>query len=220
MDWAEFAAIAVAHLLAVASPGPDFAVVLRQTLIAGSRVGVWTSAGVATAIGLHVSYCLLGVALLISQSPSLFSALKFGAALFLIYLGQQSLRAAYSASRSAGPALNTQEGERERFSPEVSEQSAAKAFALGFVTNGLNPKATLFFLALFGVVIRPETSFLVQVGYGVYLALATFVWFACLSLLLGSRGVRQFVERAAPAIDAVMGAVLLGLSFQLLLGTT
>ena len=73
MYWAEFLTIAVAHLFAVASPGPDFAVVLRQSVLGGSRTGIWTSLGVGSAILLHVAYCLLGVALLLAQSPSLFN---------------------------------------------------------------------------------------------------------------------------------------------------
>ena len=71
MYWAEFFTIAIAHLFAVASPGPDFAVVIRQNVRGGTRSGVWTSLGVGCAILLHVSYCLLGVALLLSQSPAL-----------------------------------------------------------------------------------------------------------------------------------------------------
>ena len=72
MNWSEFAVIALAHLFAVASPGPDFAVVLRQTLSHGTRAGIWTSAGIASGIGLHVTYCLLGVALVIVNTRSRF----------------------------------------------------------------------------------------------------------------------------------------------------
>ena len=60
MYWVEFLTIAVAHLFAVASPGPDFAVVTRQCVTGGTKAGVWTSLGVGTGILLHVSYCLLG----------------------------------------------------------------------------------------------------------------------------------------------------------------
>ena len=89
MYWTEFLTIAVAHLFAVASPGPDFAVVMRQCVTSGTRAGLWTSFGVGSGIFLHVSYCVLGVALLLSQSPALFNSMKYLAALYLLYLGIQ-----------------------------------------------------------------------------------------------------------------------------------
>ena len=92
MYWTEFLTIAVAHLFAVASPGPDFAVVTRQSVTGGTKAGLWTSFGVAVGILLHVGYCILGVALIVSQSPTLFNAMKYIAALYLFYLGAQSVR--------------------------------------------------------------------------------------------------------------------------------
>ncbi|HTO03146.1 MAG TPA: LysE family transporter, partial [Opitutus sp.] len=65
----EFGKVALAHLLAVMSPGPDFAVVLRQSLGYGRRIAIWTSVGIGTAILLHVTYSLLGIGLLITGSP-------------------------------------------------------------------------------------------------------------------------------------------------------
>ena len=72
----EFLLIAIAHFFAVASPGPDFAVVLKQSIQQGRRNALWTSAGVGAAILLHVGYCVLGVALILTQSPNLFMTLK------------------------------------------------------------------------------------------------------------------------------------------------
>lgn len=205
MYWAEFTTIAIAHLFAVASPGPDFAVVTRQSVTAGTRAGIWTSAGVGSAILLHVSYCLLGVAFLLASSPALFDVVKFVAALYMMYLAARSFRASLQV-----PVANVADVPEARFDP-------LKAFALGFLTNGLNPKATLFFLALFTVVIDAETPLRVQVAYGAYLALATFVWFAALSKVLGRRQVRQFMLRAGPWFERGMGVILAGLALQLLL---
>lgn len=73
----EFLLIALAHFFAVASPGPDFAIVLKQSIQQGRANALWTSFGVGLAILLHVSYCLLGVAVLLTQSPTVFMALKY-----------------------------------------------------------------------------------------------------------------------------------------------
>ena len=153
MNWTEFGTIALAHLLAVTSPGPDFAIVLRQTLKNGSFAGLWASAGIASGIGLHVSYCLLGVAVIIASSPSLFSGMKVGAAILLIFLGGQSLSSAFREFRLRRSSNVVSPEISEVDAPPPSMQLARRAFVTGFATNGLNPKATLFFLALFAVVI-------------------------------------------------------------------
>ena len=105
----EFLLIAIAHFFAVASPGPDFAVVLKQSVQYGRHNALWTSAGVGAAILLHIAYCVLGVALVLTQSPSLFMALKYIAGAYLAYLGVQALRAAKpsntSSEQTANPAL-------------------------------------------------------------------------------------------------------------------
>ncbi len=204
MDWTEFLTIAIAHLLAVASPGPDFAIVTKQSVTAGTRVGIWTSFGVGAGILVHVTYCVLGVALLLSQSPALFNSMKLVAAFYLFYLGVQSIR----ASLKPDAALSN-EGE------VIIE--ARRAFWSGFLTNGLNPKATLFFLALFTVVIDSNTPVKTQIFYGLYLSLATFTWFAMLSSILGRQSVREFMMKAGNWFERGMGALLIGLAIQIAL---
>jgi len=205
MYWAEFFTIAIAHLFAVASPGPDFAVVMRQSVRGGTRVGIWTSLGVGSAILLHVAYCLLGVALVLAQPPALFNALKLIAAAYLFYLGVQSIRASLRVP------IVDETGQQEPV------RSAVRAYALGFLTNGLNPKATLFFLALFTVVIDPDTPTVIQLTYGFYLAVATFVWFTLLSLVLGIPWVRDFIVRMGVWLERAMGIILILISLQIAL---
>ena len=203
MYWAEFLTIAIAHLFAVASPGPDFAVVLRQCVTSGSRAGLWTSFGVGSAILLHVGYCILGVALLLSQSPALFNGMKYIAAAYLLYLGIQSIR----KSLKSAIVIET--------NVEEINVEPRKAFALGFLTNGLNPKATLFFLALFTVVISPDSPISIQIIYGIYLAIATFAWFALLSKILGSENIRAWLQRAGAWFERGMGIILIFLAVQI-----
>ena len=97
------------------------------------------------------------------------------------------------------------------------EQSIWQAFRLGFVTNGLNPKATLFFLSLFSVVVAPTTNDAVRWGYGVYLAVATGLWFVTLSILLSNSHIDQYLQRYRHVIDRLMGVVLIVLAFSLVL---
>src|SRR3954469_5530331 len=90
--WLEFFQVALAHLLAVASPGPDFAVVVKQSLAHGRRIGIWTSIGVGSAISFHVAYSLLGVGLLVRSSPVWFNFVRYAGAGYLAWLGLQALR--------------------------------------------------------------------------------------------------------------------------------
>ena len=129
--------------------------------------------------------------------------MKMLAALYLLYIGVQSIL------ESLGPAV----------AKEVMEDNSSvdpkKGFVLGFLTNGLNPKATLFFLALFAVVIRQDTPTSVQIAYGIYLSIATFIWFAMMSKILGHAAVRIWFLRSGAWFERVMGAILILLALQI-----
>ncbi len=199
----EFMTVALVHLLAVASPGPDFAVVVRESVTQGRRVGSWTALGVGCGIFVHVAYSLLGIGLIVSQSIVLFNLFKWLAAGYLLYLGWRALRARPISLDTADEVDTT------------SDRSPWQAFVVGFVTNGLNPKATLFFLSLFTVVISADTPLWVQAGYGVYLAGATALWFLLVAWLFSRGRVRAGFARMGHWFDRLTGAVLIGLGVRL-----
>lgn len=200
MYLAEFLTVALVHLLAVASPGPDFAVVVRESVARGRITGVWTALGVGCGIFLHVGYSLLGIGLLISQSILLFSLLKWLAAGYLIYLGVKALRA---RAQSADPAVQAS-----------LPRPARAAFLGGLLVNGLNPKATLFFLSLFSLVIDPHTPLLIQLGYGLYLAAATALWFCLVALLFSQTRVRDSFLRLGHWFERLTGVVFIALGVR------
>jgi RhtB (resistance to homoserine/threonine) family protein len=201
--WAEFLTVVVVHLLAVASPGPDLAVVLKNSISLGRRAAIFTSLGVGCGIMVHVIYSVLGIGLIISQSIWLFNVIKWLGAAYLIWIGIQGLRAKRrdAADIEADTDL------------KLSDKSA---FLSGFMTNGLNPKATLFFLSLFTVVISPTTPMLVQLGYGLYMVFATALWFAMISWLFSTARVRRKFLQVGHWFDRSMGFVLVSLGIRLL----
>ncbi|GAB59217.1 LysE family translocator [Rheinheimera nanhaiensis] len=207
--WPEFLLIATVHLVAVASPGPDFAIVLRYAVRFGRRQALLASAGVGLAILLHVSWSLLGIAVLIQTTEWLFSALSLAGAAYLFYIGIQALK-----SKAPLHPEQTIGGSAQDPVP-----SGGKAFAAGFITNGLNPKATLFFLSLFAVIISPQTPLSYKVVYGVYMALATACWFSVLSVVLTQTKVRGFLLLKGFWFDRLMGALLLALALHLVITT-
>ena len=204
--WVEFLTIASVHLLAVASPGPDFAIVLKHSVSFGRRAAIVTSIGVGAAILIHVAYSLLGIGILIKTTPVLFQIFSYAAAAYLLYLG-------WGAIRSPVPE-NLSDDEVEKPVLLISDK---KAFMVGFLTNGLNPKATLFFLSVFAVAVSPETPNIIKLGYGLYLAVATGIWFCVLSLFLSSKKVTQFIGKKGYWFDRVMGVVLILLAIKLVM---
>ncbi|NVL27520.1 LysE family transporter [Pseudomonas syringae pv. actinidiae] len=206
MYWAEFLTVALIHLLAVASPGPDFAVVVRESVTHGRKAGTWAALGVGSAIFVHVGYSLLGIGIIVSQSIVLFNALKWAAAAYLLYIG----------IKACAPNL-PRRGRCRPSRPLPGERSPRSAYISGFVTNGLNPKATFFFLSLFTVVINPHTPLLVQGGYGVYLAVATAAWFCLVARLFSQARVRAGFARMGHWFDRAMGGVLVALGTKLAL---
>jgi threonine/homoserine/homoserine lactone efflux protein len=207
--WPEFLLIAVVHLMAVASPGPDFAIVLRYAVRFGRQQALAASLGIGVAILLHVSWSLIGIAVLIQTTPWLFKTLSLAAAAYLFYVGVQALR----SKAPLQPELNIGAG-AAGIAP-----APVKAFIAGFITNGLNPKATLFFLSLFAVIISPITPLIYKVVYGVYMAIATAGWFCMLSIVLTHTKVRGFLLLKGYWFDRAMGGVLLALALHLVVST-
>jgi len=218
----QFFVIALVHLLAVASPGPDFAIILKQSIRYDRRTAIITSFGIATGILLHVTYSLVGIGLLIASDERLFTALKYIAAGYFCYIAWHGLRAKKPNKKSetiTTPANNETAGQSLPLSSENNNDfpSTKKAFFTGFLINGLNVKATLFFVSLFSVIIAPETPFIIKLSYGLYMTFATAAWFVFLSYLLTHYRVRYFLQLKGYLLDRVMGAVLLVLAVQLVL---
>ena len=199
----EFSQVALAHLLAVASPGPDFAIVLRQALVKGRGPALRTAAGIGTGIVVHIAYSLLGLGLLLRSSPPVFTGLKIAGAVYLAWLGIQGVRARPGAvlPPAEAAAATTSRGD----------------FAVGFFTNVLNPKATLFFVSLFALGVNPATSKWLQAGYGLWMAGATFGWFALVSVLFTAPELRQRFLRSVHWVDRGLGVVLLALAAAVVL---
>lgn len=203
----EFLAVAVIHLLAVMSPGPDFIMISRNSLVYSRKVGVYSAIGLGLGILVHVTYSLVGIGFIISKSIFLFSILKFLGAGYLIYIGYKCLKTKPQKETAAQP--------RE-------ERSISKftAIRMGFFTNVLNPKATLFFFALFTQVINPATPKLMQVAYGVEMSVMTFVWFACVAVILSHRLIRTRFTSFQHYFEMTFGVILIALGVKVALSSS
>lgn len=198
-----FATVAAAHALAVASPGPDFAMVTRQSLRHGRSAGLWTAAGIGSGIVFHVGYALFGLAWVVARYPQFLAAVTWLGAAFLLYMGAGALRAQPMAMQPAA-------------ADGAEAAGWARSFAIGLATNVFNPKATLFFVALFTAVVAGPISPMLKLALGLWLPVMTFAWFALVALLLSRQDLRARLAASAYRIDRAMGAILVLLAFGMI----
>lgn len=201
----EFLLLAVAHLLAVISPGPDYAVVTRNSVYFGRRAGFATSVGVGMGILVHVAYSLVGVGFLLQQNPVYFKGLTLIAAGYLVFL-------AWQCFRSQGSTIEVPDD-------DVADRHVASDFVMwkhGFLTNVLNPKATLFFLTIFTSIVSIDTPIAVNVLYALYISLSTGLWFCYLSYLVSQPKIRVLLQNSR-WFDRAMGVVLVVLALRVVL---
>jgi len=203
----QFIAISSVHFLALVSPGPDFALIARNSFVYSKKTGIFSALGLALGIVVHISYSLLGIGLIISRSIVLFSTIKIVGALYLIYIGVRSFR----------PGSGLTAGGGEKAGKEMDNVSAVK---MGFLTNILNPKVTLFFLSLFTQFIDPGTPFLVEMVYAGEMVIMTFVWFSFVAIMLSKKEIKERFSSMRSGIEKVFGTVLILLGIKIALSST
>ncbi|TNB47523.1 LysE family translocator [Martelella lutilitoris] len=199
----ELASLMAIFSFAIVAPGADTAMIIRQALVHGRRSAVLSSFGVGTSLMFHVSYTIMGLGLIISQSIMVFNVIKWAGAAYLIYLGIQSLR---SGKADVSPAAQA---------GATARQGAGKAFSLGFLANALNPKPVLFFLSIFSTVVSHETPAGVKFGYGLVMATCLIAWFVGVSLFLTTPRMRSGFEKASVWINRASGAVFIAFGLKL-----
>ncbi|MEE1774382.1 LysE family transporter [Streptomyces sp. JV185] len=196
----ELLAVAVITVLAVISPGADFAMVVRNSYLYGRTTGLMAAAGVAAGVLVHVAYTMLGVGLLIASSTALFTAIKLVGAAYLVYIGVRT----FFARGDVEVDLETR--------PRLTRLGALRT---GFLTNALNPKTTLFVVSTFTQVVGPGTGVWQQAGYGLFMSAAHFGWFALVALFFSNSRLRTSMLRWQKALNRGIGSVLVGLGVTL-----
>ncbi len=201
-----FFAVAVVSLLAAISPGPDFCIVLKNSLSYSRKSGLLTALGVSLALIVHLSYTLVGIGVLIAESPFFYSLLKYTGVAYLIYIGLSSIISSFKTA----PSLDLE------YSKSSNQLSSRAALTQGFLTNLLNPKAAIFFISLFSQFIDTNTPVFVRVEYAFINWSITLSWFLFLSYLITGKGFIEKMGRFRLYIDRVMGGALMLLGFKLL----
>ncbi len=201
----EFLSLVAINIFALISPGPDFAIIVRQSIVRGRRAAFITSLGIGAAIVVHLLYCLLGLGYIVSKSIVLFNLIKFLGAAYLIVLGIKSLRSKPSEQNSL----------QENTTAQEKSTSGSSDFKIGFITNLLNPKATLFFLSVFSVVISPDTPIALQAFYGFWMVANAVIWFMFVAIFFTHERVRAAFLRFGHWFERITGAILIALGLKI-----
>jgi RhtB (resistance to homoserine/threonine) family protein len=196
--------VALVHLLALISPGPDFIMCVRNALTYSRKTGIYTAVGFGAGISIHIIYCVAGLALIISQSIIIFNFFKFLGAGYLIYIGFKSI-----TSKSSHLEIKDQEKKKD-----ISPLAAIK---IGFLTNALNPKATLFFLSLFTMVISPNTPGIIMGILSAIMIIETVIWFSLVSIFMTQKRIRSVFEKSQNLFNRTLGGLLVLLGVKVAL---
>ncbi|MFC3393403.1 LysE family translocator [Brenneria rubrifaciens] len=193
-------AAATITILAVISPGPDFAMVTRNSYAFGSRTVLISSFGIVCGVQVHVKYTVLGIAVVIVNSPLLFLAMKVFGASYLIYLGFKSL------TNQRGLKLEETSG---------SAPSPLAAFRMGFLTNALNPKTMLFVVATYTQVVHAGSPISHNFAYGLFMSISHWIWFSIVALFFAAPAMRRRLLNHQLTVDKILGAALIALGASL-----
>ncbi|WP_171998912.1 LysE family transporter [Cronobacter sp. JZ38] len=196
--------VATIAALGMLSPGPDFFLVIKNAARYPRSAAMMTAAGVIAGVVTHMTYCVAGIAVLITTTPWLFGALKYVGATYLVWLGINALLARGTTSLALDG---------------VAQESTSlkKAFIQGYLCNLLNPKATLFFLAMFTQVLNVNSGMMEKLWYAGIIVALTLVWWPLLVLLIQSAPVRRGLTKAQKIIDKLLGGMLLALGIKVAL---
>lgn len=202
--------LAIIHALALASPGPDFALVVKLATQESREAALASAVGISLAILLHTLLSLTGVSFLIRSSPTLFVMVQLVGASYLGWMGLGAIRATWSHWRAPIRTMNSQ-------NMHLGIEPM-KGFLQGLYTNLLNPKALVFFITLFSTLITPQITMTTKVAATLLLPILSVLWFSLIAILLSRPSIQARMLTAAPVINLITGLVFIGVAGVIISG--
>jgi RhtB (resistance to homoserine/threonine) family protein len=190
-------------LVALMSPGPDFAIVVKNSLIYSRKAGILTACGVALGNAFHVMLVVLGLGIIIKKSIILITIMKTLGGSYLIYLGIRGILATKSTNSSV--IGNTENGIPKH-----------KILVRGLLKSMLNPKAMLFYLGLFSTAIKDDTNTSTMIIWIIIVFVEAFIWFSIVALCFSNSILRMKFISIGHWIERVTGVLLTALGIKLL----
>jgi RhtB (resistance to homoserine/threonine) family protein len=214
LDYAVWLTFATISFFAILTPGPDLAITIRNAVAHGRRAGVFTACGITLGLCVHVGYSITGIVILLQKSQMAFEVVKYMGAAYLCWLGWQALR---SRPHDESAVDSDNSDEAAAGTAGKAAVSCGWAFRSGLMANVLNPKATLFFIAMFTQVISPEAPLWAKAVYGGTVMLEAFFIFMAVAVFMNISHVRRAYTRVAHYIERVLGVFFIGFGIKLAL---
>ncbi|MGI8760076.1 MAG: LysE family translocator [Jatrophihabitantaceae bacterium] len=204
--WSSYRSFLAFAVVLTLVPGPDFAVVTKNTLAAGRRRGAWSAGGVTCSNAVQGAAAAAGLSAVILRVEPLFQAIKWAGVAYLVYLGVQAVR---SAIRGEYVPLDEVGGAQR------AGEVAFGGWRQGFLSNITNPKVLVFYLAVLPQFLPPGAGIPVVLVFALSHALLGLIYLLILTVSL-HRARRLLARRPVRrGLDATTGAVLLGFSARL-----
>lgn len=197
------ATVALVHFLAAASPGPDFFLAVRNSLLFNRRAGIFTAIGFALGNLIHISYCFLGIAVILQHHPEVAQWVKIAGALYLLWLAYKSWTSESTFDHETTIERNI----------TLTNWSALRS---GFITNVLNVKCSLYFLGLFTTLINPNTAPWQVAILCVIMLVVTIVWFSLVAVIFTNGHVRKHYLKRQVWINRLLAILLIVLAVKVL----
>lgn len=190
---ASFAALALAHFLALISPGPDFFLIVGHAVRRRLRGTVFICIGIALGNAVYIIVAVAGWSV-IRHSPLLYRCVELAGAAYLIWMGYMLIR---SGRRPAALAID-----------EFSPLSPARQLLVGLGSALLNPKNAVFYLTLMTVILGPQATFLQLAFAGAWMVFLVLFWDMGLAAIIAHPSVQRKLERKIPLIETLAGIFL------------
>jgi len=194
--------ISVIHFLAAISPGPDFVLVSQQTLTHGKKTGFLCSLGITLGLCVHLTYSALGLAAIIASSSSALWAIKIIGGCYLLYLG-------YKGITSQKTSIDTSNA-------QIPKSSSLKTIGIGFLCNALNPKAPIYFVSLFTLVLSADLPVSHLLIYSVWIMLIQFTCFSGVVFLLSRPAVNKKFRATGHWVNRITGMAMVVLGVKVI----
>lgn len=195
------------NIVGLISPGPDFFIVLRNTLNFNKLSGVFTALGIATGVFVLFAISFLGVAVIIVGNKMLFLLLRVFGFMYLTFLGMKSL--VFFKSVNDKELLNSNKN--------INSALYLNSYFLGLCCNLSNPKALLFIISLATYVISNKNTILNNFIYAIIAGVSAFLWFSFVATIFDSKVIRNSFLKYQKQINIVLGLLLLYIAIKIIL---
>jgi threonine/homoserine/homoserine lactone efflux protein len=205
MTWSAYGPFLAFAVVLVLVPGPDFAVVTKNTLTGGRRRGWWSAVGVASSNATQGALAAAGLGAVIVRVEPLFQAVKFAGIAYLLFLGAQAFRSAWRGDYT-----------HQSADSDGDDGRALRGWRQGFLSNITNPKVLVFYLAVLPQFIGAHAAVLTLLFFAASHAVLSMLYLLVLVTAL-TRARRVLARRKVRrALDISTGTALVGFSARLL----